>query len=84
MVVDEAVEAQTVVDCVRAAGGRDELRDRRACSTSTAASRSGEGRKSLALRLEFRSPDRTLTDDEVAERARGSRTRSHTRRGDAP
>ena len=28
----------------------------------------GEGNKSLALRLEFRSPDRTLTDDEVAER----------------
>jgi phenylalanyl-tRNA synthetase beta chain len=28
----------------------------------------GEGRKSLALRLEFRSADRTLTDAEVAER----------------
>jgi phenylalanyl-tRNA synthetase beta chain len=28
----------------------------------------GEGRKSLALRLEFRAPDRTLTDDEVGER----------------
>jgi phenylalanyl-tRNA synthetase beta chain len=28
----------------------------------------GEGRKSLALRLTFRSPDRTLTDEEVAER----------------
>ncbi|MGH2987994.1 MAG: hypothetical protein ACRDLO_15095, partial [Solirubrobacterales bacterium] len=27
----------------------------------------GEGRKSLALRLEFRAPDRTLTDAEVAE-----------------
>ena len=27
----------------------------------------GEGRKSLALRLEFRAPDRTPTDDEVAE-----------------
>ena len=30
----------------------------------------GEGRKSLALRLTFRAPDRTLTDDEVAERRR--------------
>jgi phenylalanyl-tRNA synthetase beta chain len=30
----------------------------------------GEGRKSLALRLEFRAPDRTLTDEEVAERRR--------------
>jgi phenylalanyl-tRNA synthetase beta chain len=28
----------------------------------------GEGRKSLALRLTFRATDRTLTDDEVAER----------------
>ena len=28
----------------------------------------GEGRKSLALRLEFRALDRTLTDPEVAER----------------
>ncbi|MGH2988845.1 MAG: phenylalanine--tRNA ligase subunit beta [Solirubrobacterales bacterium] len=28
----------------------------------------GEGRRSLALRLEFRAPDRTLTDEEVAER----------------
>ena len=28
----------------------------------------GEGSKSLALRLEFRAPDRTLTDEEVAER----------------
>jgi phenylalanyl-tRNA synthetase beta chain len=27
----------------------------------------GEGRKSLALRLEFRAADRTLTDDEVSE-----------------
>jgi len=28
----------------------------------------GEGRKSLALRLEFGAPDRTLTDEEVSER----------------
>ena len=28
----------------------------------------GEGRSSLALRLEFRAPDRTLTDEEVAQR----------------
>ena len=26
----------------------------------------GQGNKSLALRLEFQAPDRTLTDDEVA------------------
>ena len=28
----------------------------------------GDGNRSLALRLEFRAPDRTLTDDEVAAR----------------
>jgi phenylalanyl-tRNA synthetase beta chain len=28
----------------------------------------GEGTPSLALRLEFRAPDRTLTDEEVNER----------------
>jgi phenylalanyl-tRNA synthetase beta chain len=28
----------------------------------------GEGRRSLALRLEFRAGDRTLTDEEVAQR----------------
>jgi phenylalanyl-tRNA synthetase beta chain len=28
----------------------------------------GEGRQSLALRLEFRASDRTLTDEDVAER----------------
>ena len=28
----------------------------------------GEGRRSLALRLQFRAPDRTLTDEDVAER----------------
>ena len=28
----------------------------------------GEGKRSLAVRLEFRSPERTLTDAEVAER----------------
>ena len=32
----------------------------------------GEGNKSLALRLEFRAPDRTLTDEEVAERRAAS------------
>ena len=31
----------------------------------------GEGRKSLALRLEFRAEDRTLTDDEVATQREG-------------
>ena len=33
----------------------------------------GEGRKSLALRLEFRAADRTLTDDRGGAGARGHR-----------
>ena len=54
---------------VRAAGG-ELLRRARASSTSTAASRWGRGATSLALRLAFRAPDRTLTDEEVAPAAR--------------
>ena len=49
-------------------------------STSTRASRSATG-KSLALRLEFRAPDRTLTDEEVADRAGGDRRRPGGDRG---
>ena len=39
----------------------------------------GEGRKSLALRLEFRAADRTLTDEEVAAAARGDQGRAGAR-----
>jgi phenylalanyl-tRNA synthetase beta chain len=66
VVVDEAVEAHSVVDTVSAAGG-DELRSVRVFDVYRG-EQAGEGRKSLALRLEFRSSDRTLTDAEVAER----------------
>ena len=41
----------------------------------------GEGRKSLALRLEFRAADRTLTDEEVAAPARRDRGRAGEDRG---
>ena len=34
----------------------------------------GEGRKSLALRLSFLATDRTLTDEEVAERRKAIET----------
>jgi phenylalanyl-tRNA synthetase beta chain len=64
VVVDEPVEAQTVVDSVRAAAGPD-LRDVQVFDLYRG-EQVGEGRKSLALRLEFRSEERTLTDEEVA------------------
>jgi phenylalanyl-tRNA synthetase beta chain len=67
VIVDDAVTAERVVEVVRGAGGPllsrvdvfDVYRD---------ASRIGAGNVSLALRLAYRAPDRTLTDEEVAER----------------
>jgi phenylalanyl-tRNA synthetase beta chain len=64
VVVDAEVPAARVVDVVRSAGGPtlasvevfDVYRGEQA----------GEGKVSLALHLEFRAPDRTLTDEEVA------------------
>jgi phenylalanyl-tRNA synthetase beta chain len=64
VVVDDPVEAQTVIDSVRAAAGPD-LREVQVFDLYRG-EQVGEGRKSLALRLEFRSEDRTLTDEEVA------------------
>jgi len=63
VVVEEPVEAQTVIDTVRAAGG-SELRSVQVFDLYRG-DQVGAGNKSLALRLEFRSPDRTLTDEEV-------------------
>ena len=66
VIVDEAVEARTVVDTVQAAGG-PELRGVRVFDLYRG-DQVGEGKKSLALRLEFQAADRTLTDDEVGLR----------------
>ena len=66
VVVAEKVPAATVVETVRAGGG-DLLGSARVFDLYRG-EQVGEGNKSLALRLEFRAPDRTLTDDEVAER----------------
>jgi phenylalanyl-tRNA synthetase beta chain len=66
VLVPEEVPAAEVEAAVRAGGG--ELLDRLAVFDLYLGEQVGEGRKSLALRLEFRAPDRTLTDEEVAER----------------
>ena len=66
VVVGEDVSAATVIDTVRSAGepllATVELFD------VFRGEQVGEGEKSLALRLSFQAPDRTLTDAEVAER----------------
>ncbi|HEU4945410.1 MAG TPA: phenylalanine--tRNA ligase subunit beta [Solirubrobacterales bacterium] len=66
VVVPDGVAAEDVRDAVLGAGG-DLLRAATVFDLY-AGEQLGEGRKSLALRLEFRAPDRTLTDVEVAER----------------
>ncbi|HEX6115516.1 MAG TPA: phenylalanine--tRNA ligase subunit beta [Solirubrobacterales bacterium] len=66
VVVPEGVEAARVAAAVREGGGAL-LRSARIFDVYRG-EQVGEGRKSLALRLEFRAPDRTLTDEEVAER----------------
>ena len=66
VVVADDVPAAGVERAVRAGGG-DLLADLRVFDLYRG-EQAGEGNKSLALRLEFRAPDRTLTDEEVAER----------------
>ncbi len=68
IVVDEDVPAARVRAAVMAGGG-ELLRGARVFDLYRG-EQIGEGRKSLALRLEFRARDRTLTDAEVAERRR--------------
>jgi phenylalanyl-tRNA synthetase beta chain len=64
VVVAEDVPAERVVATVRDAGG--ELLRSVGIFDLYRGEQVGEGQKSLALRLEFRAPDRTLTDEEVA------------------
>ena len=66
LVVAQDVPAAAVVEAVRSGAGpllaEVELFD------VYSGEQVGEGQKSLALRLTFQAPDRTLTDEEVAER----------------
>ncbi len=63
--VPEDVPAQRVRDAIRSGGG--ELLVAAQVFDVYRGEQLGGDRKSLALRLEFRAPDRTLTDTEVAE-----------------
>jgi phenylalanyl-tRNA synthetase beta chain len=66
VVVGEDVPAEAVQAAVLSGGG--ELLVAAPIFDLYRGDQVAEGRKSLALRLEFRAPDRTLTDEEVAER----------------
>ena len=66
IVVDEDVQAASVRAAVLEGGG--ELLRSASIFDLYQGEQVGQGRKSLALRLEFRAPDRTLTDAAVAER----------------
>jgi phenylalanyl-tRNA synthetase beta chain len=66
VVVDEGVPASEVRAAVLSGGG--ELLGSAEVFDLYRGEQVGDGRKSLALRLSFRAPDRTLTDEEVAER----------------
>ncbi len=66
VIVPEDVSAARLAEVVRAGAG-DLLAGLRVFDLYHG-EQVGEGNKSLALRLEFRSQDRTLTDEEVAER----------------
>jgi phenylalanyl-tRNA synthetase beta chain len=65
LVVDADVPASDLVAQLRAAGS-DLLEDVAIFDVYEGA-QVGEGKKSLALRLSFRAPDRTLNDAEVSE-----------------
>jgi phenylalanyl-tRNA synthetase beta chain len=65
-VIADDVPAARVLDVIRGAGGAL-LRDAAVFDVYRGA-QVGEDRASLAVRLEFRAADRTLTDEEVAER----------------
>ncbi len=64
VVVDDDVPAAEVESVVRAVGGKLLVKLR--IFDVYRGDQLGAGRKSLALRLEFRSPTRTLTDEDVA------------------
>jgi phenylalanyl-tRNA synthetase beta chain len=67
VVVADAVSAAQVIDLVRRAGA-PLLAGAEVFDVYRDPERIGAGNVSLALRLTYRAPDRTLTDEEVADR----------------
>ncbi|MDQ6822865.1 MAG: phenylalanine--tRNA ligase subunit beta [Actinomycetota bacterium] len=67
VVVAEQTSAAQLLDTIRRAGG-PLLADAEVFDVYRDPQRLGEGMLSLAVRLVYRAPDRTLTDEEVAER----------------
>ncbi|MGN6871443.1 MAG: phenylalanine--tRNA ligase subunit beta [Solirubrobacteraceae bacterium] len=67
VVVPEHVSADQLIDAVRGAG-RPLLAGVEVFDVYRDPEKLGEGNKSLALRLTYRATDRTLTDEEVAQR----------------
>jgi phenylalanyl-tRNA synthetase beta chain len=67
VVVSENVGAAKAIEVIRTAGG-PLLREAEVFDVYRDPDKLGEGNKSLALRLTYRATDRTLTDEEVAER----------------
>jgi phenylalanyl-tRNA synthetase beta chain len=69
VVVPDTVDAAAVIETARAVGA-PLLAEIEVFDAYRDPARIGEGSVSLALHMEFRAPDRTLTDAEVAERRR--------------
>ena len=74
-VVDEDVPAAELLAAIREAAG-ELLRERRGLRRVPRPEQIGEGKRSLAFRLAFGSPEGTLTDEDVAPRARVDRRRA--------
>jgi phenylalanyl-tRNA synthetase beta chain len=66
IVLPDDVPASRALDVVRRAGG--ELLAAARVFDAYRGEQVGDGRVSVAVALEFRAPDRTLTDEEVNER----------------
>jgi phenylalanyl-tRNA synthetase beta chain len=67
VIVSDEIAAERVLDVVRDAGG-PLLERATVFDVYRGSEQIGSGNVSLALRLAFRAPDRTLTDEDVAER----------------